>query len=204
MELLTPECKYPFIVFDDVLTQEELKSAWEEINYLDKFINLNPMESGSATNVNGSPKKKNTCLWLNDYYRNLNYSFLAKPFLKITSREVCEAVTNFDNVFLFYKQVCMEIRVSILLSKYSDGDYYDAHLDSSYYTALFWINNSEDYEGGKFKFIFGDEEIEVESKQNRLLLFPSVYQHLVEKVKYTSEKYIPRYSISTFLDRHKD
>ena len=197
MEMKIPESKYPFLVFDDVLTDEEFQNALEEVSYLDKFIQLPPEGSGSASE-DGTLFKKNSCLWLTEFYSNFNYSFLMLPTIKIMSDEAIEAITNYSDAFVFYKKAVEDNRGAILLSKYEDGDYYESHFDVSFYTAVYWLND-DDYEGGTFQFMFDGKELEVENKANRLVLFPSVYQHLVSQVRYKSENSKPRYSVSTFF-----
>jgi len=87
------------------------------------------------------------------------------------------------------------------LSIYSDGDYYLPHIDESLYTSVLWLNKEpKEYEGGNFIFHFEDGSTEeVETKNNRMVLFPSFYKHEVKPVHYLTEDAYPRCAISMFF-----
>jgi Rps23 Pro-64 3,4-dihydroxylase Tpa1-like proline 4-hydroxylase len=203
MEMLTPECKYPFLVFDDVIPQKDLKGVFEELNYLQKF-GLDPNEVGSALDIYGNPKKNNRCVWLNNFY-NLSTadknSYILKNVKQFFSVDISSAIRNYDRIFSHYIPDRLVPKTGYLLSMYSDGNYYLPHEDDTLYTAVLWLNEEpKKYEGGEFFFHFDDGTVEeVECKCNRMVLFPSFYQHEVRAVKYTQEDSFPRCSVSLLM-----
>lgn len=191
MELLTPQSKYPFVVFDNVVPDDQMQLVKEEISYVEKFAGI---ETG-ATYSNGISKKKNNCVWLTDFYGHPQWSPLITNLQSLYSDKMVEALSNYSDAFIFYKTVVEENKGGILLSKYSEGDYYESHQDDTYYTAVLWLL-FEEVEGGGFSFQFDGEDLEVEVKHNRMVLFPSVYNHKVHEVLSGT-----RYAVSAFFLR---
>ena len=203
MEMLTPDCKYPFLVFDNVVSEESIPSIFEEINYLSKFSS-NPNESGTATDSKKNPLKSNRCVFLQEFY-NLEYADKNSPILlaleKLLIDDFENAVRNYHPVFSHYIADRLIKKSGFLLSMYYDGDYYLPHDDGALYTAVLWLDHEpKTYEGGEFFFHFEDGSIEeVEYKNNRMVLFPSYYKHEVKEVKYLNDDAFPRCSISALL-----
>lgn len=202
MEMLTPDSKYPFLVFDNVISEELFSSVFDEINYLSKF-SIEPKDSGSA-HENGVFLKNNKCVFLHEFY-NTQFAFDNSPILrsldKIFRRDLETAVREYNPVFshFIFERLCK--KVGFLLSMYTDGNYYLPHTDESLYTAVLWFDSEpKSYEGGEFFFHFEDGSIEeIEYKNNRMVLFPSFYKHEVKQVNYSSKDAFPRCSISIFI-----
>lgn len=199
MEMLFPDCNYPFLVFDDFISDSDLFDLNQELNYLDKFITALPEETGSAIE-DGRVLKKNKGLWLNDFYRSEKYSTIVRNVIKLFNDDVVKNVSEYDNSFIYYPRIAEDRKFNVLLSKYENGDYYEKHFDRSCYTAVLWLHKEpKNFTGGEFKFHFKDGSIEhVECRSNRLVLFPSVYYHEVTPIIYNEDS-TPRYSVSTFL-----
>ena len=191
MEMLIPECDKPFLVFDNVIPADKIESVKNELQYLNGFLSK---ETGSALDWQGNSLKNNSGLWLSSYYNNPNYSPIYSSIIKIYSQEVVEAISSFDNAFIYYPHVAECLNWGCLLSKYEEGEYYKPHVDNAYYTATLFLN--DDFDGGEFYFDFDGEEVEVENKSNRLVLFPSIYKHSVKPIKSNC-----RYSVTMFLHR---
>jgi len=202
MEMLTPECKYPFLVFDDVVQEEELNDVYDEINYLQKFARP-PQETSPAYDINGKILKSNSGIFLYKFY-NLDFlsdhSFIVKNLRKIFSFDVQKAIRNYNPIFSHFIPDNLFLDGQ-LLSIYSDGDYYAKHCDQAIYTCILWIHKEpKNFEGGEFFFHFEDGSVEeVEVKNNRMVLFPSFYLHEVKEIKLLDNDF-PRCAISTFLN----
>lgn len=200
MEMLTPKCKYPFLVFDNLIPQEDLNNVFDEVNYLKKFTNP-PAETSSAINEYGDYLKSNTGIFLQDFYNTNFYdnnSFIVKSLKQMFNSDVQKEIRNYNPIFSHY--LVQNLGCSILLSYYSDGDFYSKHYDRAIYTGVLWIHKEpKTFEGGEFLFHFEDDSVEeVEVKNNRMVLFPSFYKHEVKRIK-SLEEY-PRCAVSMFLN----
>lgn len=203
MEMLAPDCKYPFLVFDNVIKEDDLHKAFMEIDYLSNFTE-EPSNTGTATDEFGNELKLNKGISLIGFYSSYNinrYSTICKSLSKMFTKDAVKTIRGYNPVFLHFIPERMDEKIEILLSIYSDGNYYLPHQDSSAYTAILWLNEEpKSYEGGRFLFHFEDGQTEeVETKSNRMVLFPSFYTHEVTEVKYLSKNALPRFSVSTLL-----
>mgnify|MGYP003648315371 FL=1 len=83
-------------------------------------------------------------------------------------------------------------RVSVnFYSRYTEGDYYDYHIDSFkaspksnnvFYDYGFTINLNDDYEGGEFRIKTESGEIGCRLQAGQAAIFPIIFPHKVEKV----------------------
>mgnify|MGYP000029434113 CR=1 FL=1 len=198
MEMLTPESKYPFLVFDNVIPQDDMPFVQNELSYLSRFINSD-IEGSKTASRNGIPLKQNSGLWMTSFYKDLSFSPILSGMMRIFSDDVISAISQYDNAFIFYDYHARRNTGDVLLSRYDESDYYDTHRDGSIYTAVLWLHSEpKTFEGGEFYFMFDGERVDVESKSNRLVLFPSVYEHGVTPISYNQQS-MPRYSVSAFI-----
>lgn len=209
MEMLTPESNIPFLVFDNIASDDsQIEMINDEIKYIDRFINLSPNDTESAVDQNGMPEKSNKGLWLNRFYGDCAYSPIINAMNKILQPDVRDCILDHDNAFYSYSKIQEQyfydghLHNGFLISKYEDGDFYKPHYDTSIFTAvLWWWNEPKQFEGGEFYFTDpkSGEEVEVEGKSNRLILFPSVVTHGVRQIKYLTPDANPRYAVTMFL-----
>ena len=89
----------------------------------------------------------------------------------------------------------------MLLSYYENQDYYKRHYDTALITCLTWFHKDpKKFSGGDFKF--SDYNISIECKSNRMIVFPSMIFHEVEKIEMKEEdcgNRYGRYCFSHFL-----
>lgn len=79
----------------------------------------------------------------------------------------------------------------IFLGYYSEGHKYSLHTDNGLVTSVLYLHQEMDFKGGDFiltNIIHGDnfresERITIESKPNRMVLFPACYKHGVTPVE---------------------
>ena len=200
-ELLLPEgSQVPYAIFDNVISDELLSLAQDEINYLDRFITMTPQQAGSAFTGQGEILKKNTSLWLHDFYNNRKYSPILSSIDKLLHQESVDSLIEYNNIYSYLPALLDQGTSNPLLSRYGDGDYYKPHNDKCIYSMCFHIwNDPKDFDGGEFYFYLPNGDIEnIETKPNRAILFPSYYYHGVTPIKYHSESSAPRYSVNMF------
>jgi Rps23 Pro-64 3,4-dihydroxylase Tpa1-like proline 4-hydroxylase len=190
-----------YLVIDDFLKDDELKNVWLELDFLtNKSIMLPPEKYNSArdklTNV---ILKKNNVIFLDDIYQNRETSNILTNFKKLYSKEVVDIIEDLPNEFKYFKFVGHD---RTFISYYEDSDYYKPHVDQAVLTCLYWCNKSPKlFEGGNLTI--GDEQTQIEYKNNRLVIFPSYNIHSVDVIK-MAEDNIPfsgwgRYTITKFL-----
>lgn len=195
MELLKPESKYPYFVFDKVVSSDHMELMLREIEYLSPFMQY-PEKTASAVNEQGKNLKSNKGIWLDSVYKNYFFSPCINAIAKIYSKETSDTLIQADNAFMHFAHG--KLKTGILLSKYDDGDYYMPHKDEALYTIILWLwREPKEFEGGRFYFHF-DEMEEIEVVNNRAIIFPSFYTHSVSEVR--SNTNASRYGVSAFLN----
>ena len=190
-----------YLVIDDFLKNDELKNVWLELDFLtNKSIMLPPEKYNSArdklTNV---ILKKNNVIFLDDIYQNRETSNILTNFRKLYSKEVVDIIEDLPNEFKYFKFVGHD---RTFISYYEDSDYYKPHVDQAVLTCLYWCNKSpKSFEGGNLTI--GDEQTQIEYKNNRLIIFPSYNIHSVDAIKMGKENVpfsgLGRYTITKFL-----
>lgn len=194
---------YPFLIIDDWYSPDELKKVWKELDFYHSLgrENIDRAEKTIvAKDDKGESKGKSYRFYVDQIYsmngKNkshvLNYKqkFQRKEFhdiVKINLKDYREffPATNMDSTFISY---------------YENEDFYDSHFDASAFTMLIWLHKEPKmYEGGDFEIINSNKTIE--SKNNRMILFPSFYYHRVQKLsmKNKSEENFGRYTITHFF-----
>ena len=192
MEMLIPDCNYPFVVFDNVLSEEVYNNVLSEIKLLE--CNSKPPEkTGSAQDAHGNALKRNSGVWLGEVYADYEFSHICNAMLSFYRKEVVKQIVQQDNAFIHLDR--KELKFDVLLTNYSEGDYYKMHSDTSLFTTCLWLwEEPKSFEGGEFLFHFDERIEEVEIKNNRLVIFPGHYRHSVNTVTGSGS----RYTISTF------
>lgn len=158
-----------FKVFENFIDNETLEQVWSEIDLLSANMRA-PEQTGAAVN-----KKSGMGVMLPG-------SIVKNTFPAIAS--VKETI-NTDKEF------------TLLINKYSDGDYYQPHTDTSDQTLNILLTKQDNsFTGGDFNFV--DEGVTVPFKNNCAILFDSSMLHEVTPVKTTTAD-AGRYSLTFFL-----
>lgn len=193
---------FPYIRIFDFYTEDELKLIWKELDFIvSNEILKGPEHIGSAHDSNQEGKnyrRKGRGVWIETLYRDKNTSNIIRLNKKLFSREMINNIKK--NGSWFYKNFGFKTYCT-LLGYYENSDYYEAHIDNSYSTVLTWFyKEPKRFEGGNI--IFSDYNIEIEIKNNSILLFPSTIVHSVSEIK-MEEQYIGenngRISITNFI-----
>lgn len=190
---------FGYTVVDDFYTNQELDILWGELKYFtspNRFFS--PDMTFSATDE-GELLKNNKSVPLDHFYQNnRRMSDILRLNRKLFDTSIFEGFSNLHP----YNQCIKECSLDYtLLSYYENGDYYNSHKDLSQFTALTWIyKEPKMFSGGEFSF--PEDGVELEIKNNRMVLFPSWASHKVSEVfmdqdqEYTTDG---RYCITQFL-----
>jgi predicted 2-oxoglutarate/Fe(II)-dependent dioxygenase YbiX len=184
-----------FIVIDDFYEDFELKRIWSELEFLkSKFIKAD--HTSAATDASGKSLKKSEGIFLDEVYKDKSFSDILNLNQKIFCDAIIEQILNFNPLYKLY--LCPD-NIYSLVNYYEDTDYYEPHVDISTFTAITILyKEPKKFDGGVLSF--PDYDVNIESKNNRLILFPSMVKHGVSEMKMNdNEQGFGRYSIAQFI-----
>ena len=176
--------KFPYILIDDFYNQQELDEIWEELDYMcsPRRLNRASIENGGAWDQDeyGNQRllKHNWTMWLDPFFgENRQHSNILDVNRKL-----------FYNMHLFANHPHWLINDVDALQKdfsqigyYEDSDVYEVHRDFSRLTCLTWFfREPKKFSGGDLQFPSFD--IEIECKNNRMIIFPGAVPHAATKV----------------------
>ena len=154
---------------------------------LDKLKNSlkSPEDTGTARGVDNVPRKSNKGIFIENK---------ENPILKLNSKifspEVIHELCKKSRLFKYLRETRES---STLVSHYSEGDFYKAHEDKSFLTAIYYTwKEPKPFEGGDILL----EGVKADVENNSLLIFPSKTKHTVTPVVKGSG----RYAVSQFID----
>lgn len=161
---------FPHVLLEDYFAKNEVPYILQEFHILDKQL-LPPQHTGTAQKK-GRPAKWNDGMFLPQ----------DSPIPNIAGRRLeKELLSQVDNKWWPMVWVRNNFR-SWLLSRYTDGQYYNAHADNAQWTMLLWLNDEpKTFSGGDL--IFTDFDMTVECKSNSGIIFPGPIRHEVPPIK---------------------
>jgi hypothetical protein len=189
------------IVIDNFYTSEEyasvLNSCLEILPYMRP-----PEDTAGAVSIDGSR-----------YIKSNHGVFIAENSptpvnvinrTKIDSDEFKNSLIEISPLYKMYRAMNNS---STLLSYYSDGDYYDTHVDISVFTIVVYLYKEPKlFERGDLTLYscYDNVSAEVESRPNRAVIFPSCTPHKVSKVQskrgFSKDNGDGRFCISHFVN----
>jgi len=194
------------VVIDNVYNDKQLKSIWKELEFMTDEDKLrDPHQTGTATAPHKGrliPLKNNKGIFLDPVYRSYEYSPIIKNAIEIIrSEDFINKISGFNPLFKII-QNCNA--VSTLLSYYETSDYYKPHTDHGVFTMLsHYFKEPKKFTGGNLTLISDTKKVEIEIRNNRSILFPSVTMHSVDMIGMTGDYQAfggdGRYCISHFL-----
>lgn len=163
-----------------------------ELKLLEPILNK-PEETGTACDKDGKPKKKNRGIFFSDVYMPTYaecspVSRTLEAFVKTAKEASYTPNSAFQGLYSIEG-------FNVLFSAYRNGDHYKAHRDTAKLTVLFWLGE-KDFDGGDL--YLPDFDYTISYEPNKLIMFPSYYQHEVTPIKTDKEGYV-RYCASAFI-----
>lgn len=190
---------FAYTLIDNFYTDQEMDQIWKELEYFTSpFRMFSPDMTFSATNQ-GQLLKNNKSIQLDTFYQNnRNMSDLLRLNRKLFDTSIFDPFIKLHPYNDIIKECSSDYT---LLSYYENGDYYKPHKDLAQFTALTWFyKEPKMFSGGEFSF--PERDIQVEAKNNRMILFPSWVSHEVSEVHMDQEfEYSTngRYCMTQFL-----
>ena len=192
-------CKEPFefILIDNTYTEEELRLIFLELDYWCLSGHLvKGKKTGSATNEDGSLKKKNKGLWLDLVYKNRGHSNILNLNRKLFGIDLDKPSTVLNALHKSNHD-------GTLISYYEHGDEYKSHKDASQLTAVTYLyRQPKAFDGGDL--VLTEYGYAFEPWFNRTYIMPGVVEHEVTPVLMRPEdcwKGLGRYCITSFISK---
>lgn len=191
------------LVVDDFFNPNELQLVWRELDYLTSPNRMYPPDnqySGTAM-VDGKLLKQNMVAPLMKIYNEPQYSDIFNSFKKIYDEEFNQIMDDMNNEFRYYSS-SSHLSNRSFISYYENNDYYKLHKDNAILTFLYWVNKEpKSFTGGDLTI--PEIGVDVEYKNNRLVVFPSHLLHSVSPVEMIGDNKplsgYGRYCISYFM-----
>lgn len=193
--------KLPVAILDNFYSQEESELIWQELCFLNASFWGNKLEppekTGSAKDEHGNLLKSNSGVFLDEVYMKRNISNILSANRKIFLPEITDLLCEKSYFFHYIKNSTKD---STLVQYYENQNYYESHRDKSVITGISWFYKTpKSFLGGD---LIIEQEIKIECRPNRMVIFPSILFHEVEKITMETKllnKNLGRHSISQFI-----
>jgi hypothetical protein len=192
----------PIVVIDDFFNDESLRLIWNELLYLNDGTNkMRTAEyTGGGFKVVDDKKiysKNNIGTVLDKVYLDKSISNILSETRKIYNKDLVDSLISAHKFFKFITNVNND---STKVHYFEDGSYYRAHHDASLITVIYYFyKEPKTFAGGDLIF---DNQLKIECKNNRCLIFPSILTHEVTAVDIELKNQnlgLGRYAISQFM-----
>ena len=167
---------FPHVLLEDFYTEGEHDSCLAECRKLDIHL-LPPEFSGSALHPKtGQPLKYNAGLFLTEAFPN-------SEMIKFAREHMFKEVTDQVDCKWWEAQWRQCNHQSWMLSRYIDGQYYNAHVDLSQFTLLIWLyKEPKPFTGGDL--VFPDfDNYTIPCNNNTGIIFYGPLRHEVPPIR---------------------
>ena len=179
--------EFPYITIENVYDSDEQEVIWEELNFLCYKKNFLPPDKSGTARDNGEILKRNSCIWLDEFYSDRKHSNILELNRKAINFESQEKIFRGNKSWFF--QSAEAGNYNTLLSYYENDDYYKPHKDRSLITCLTWFyKEPKRFQGGDLLFHLNGDIFFIEIKNNMMVMFPSCITHSVTPVKMNEEE----------------
>lgn len=188
----------PLVIVEEFYDKEELELIWRELNFLtskDKL--LDPSETKSAIREDKTFKKNNRAIFLDVAYNDRRISDILKVNRKIFNEDFMEKLIDINPIFRSLKYSNHD---NTLISYYENRGKYEPHADEAILTILtYFFKEPKQFSGGNL--LLNDYNLEIEIKNNMVVIFPSALLHEVTEVKMENSNFdgAGRYCMSQFI-----
>lgn len=194
---------FDHIIIYDVLTPEQLKNVWTEIEFLHpRMIRVgeNGFDGGTAKDEDGNYLKQNRVIGIQDVYNyQHNISYILQYLVELYNRE--DLTDSIMSDLGYYYRLYRKARTYYFkLQYYETNDGYRTHEDETVFTSsLFLFKDPKNFTGGDF--VFDEYDYVIPCELNKMIIFPSVLKHSVTPVIMLDDRPMTgRYSITVFQD----
>lgn len=173
----------PVAIIDNLYNAESLEKIWHELVFLNTSNKMkDPEFTGSATDSDGNILKQNKAISLDNVYADRNISNILQENRILWRDDVIGALIDYHPFFRFLHSANVD---STLISYYENSDFYKPHKDDAIVTALTWFyDQPKKFDGGD---LILEDEVKIECKHNRCLIFPSILVHSVSSINLSTD-----------------
>jgi len=185
-----------YILVENFYDQKELNLIWKEIEFLKPKL-LPPDKTNSAMRGDGTSKKNNEGIFLDDVYANRDVSDILQLNRKLWANEILNYA---ENISPWWRLLRISNHDNTLLNYYENSGYYEPHTDKAVISAVTVLYKEPcNFTGGEL--VFPEYNVTINCKSNTLVIFPSVVEHGVKPVKLVKDNIenSGRFSIAQFV-----
>jgi hypothetical protein len=192
----------PIVVIDNFFNDRDCELLWNEFLYFND--GTSKMRSAEYTGGGFTVVDNQKIFTKNNIGVVLDKVFLDKSISNIftATRKIYNSslVDNLIKAHKFFKFITNINNDSCKLHYFENGDYYRSHHDASLITVIYYFfKEPKVFSGGDIIF---ENQLQIESKNNRCLIFPSILTHEVNEIYISQENQglgLGRYAISQFM-----
>ncbi len=196
--------EFDAVVIDNFYTEDQLKELNLELEFLTKpsIMTNNHDSLKSAIDEDGKYRASKNGVWVDGVFREWKHSSLISCLIKNTNSEEVKSTLLKNNSL--YRILYHCDRRNHLLSYYENSDFYKSHTDQAVFTILnYFCKEPKSFKGGNIKLYSLDnsKKVDVEVRNNRVVIIPSCVIHEVEEIVMQSKELTGngRYCCAAFL-----
>ena len=177
---------FPHVLLEDYFNEGEMISIMDELKKLNPHL-LPPKSTGTAIHEStGRPLKYNSGLFLDQAMPN-------SEIIQFTKYHMYQELVEQIDCPWWVSQWKMNNHQGWMLSRYADGQYYNAHVDRSQFTLLLWLyKEPKPFTGGDL--VFPDyDNYTIPCNNNTGIIFYGPLRHEVPPIKGNG-----RYTVTCF------
>jgi Rps23 Pro-64 3,4-dihydroxylase Tpa1-like proline 4-hydroxylase len=169
----------PFLLIEDLFNEDELQKIYRELEFLHPKL-LDPDNTGSAKNIDGSNRKKNKGVFLEQVYVDRQFSDILCINRKLFGQDIFAKLNECSVAYGIFNHLNID---TTLISYYEDTDHYKSHCDAFTIISMctWFFQEPKNFLGGDFKF--SDYNITIPVKNNQSVIFFSHFKHEVSEIK---------------------
>jgi Rps23 Pro-64 3,4-dihydroxylase Tpa1-like proline 4-hydroxylase len=207
MKISRPTFGAPALVIDDFLVEEQSSMILQECIDLKKvFMPGMVFDGKNSTKVDPS-YRTNEVVYLDEIFRSApERSHILSIIGKKIWTDECRALWHEGYSIFDVINYCT--RHEAVLSRYGDDQLYHRHQDTRWdhityrlVTMVYYVNREpEKFSGGELVLWHDSEQVKIQAKHNRAVVFPSFLMHQVETVQMKSNEWDDaRFSINYWM-----
>ena len=190
--------EFPYLYVDDWYTPEEEKLIWKELDF---YTNPFAMHRGETENTYraekerqlnpNNPQNKSWRMYMDTVGAKITWEDRAvSHILRLQLQKILSIRDSIDKLDSLFESFWKTNHDEHYIVYYEDGDYYKKHRDFGEHliTTITWFHRiPKAFTGGEF--ILNDIDVTLESKHNRMLMYPSYYTHEVLPLEMDDKNY---------------
>ncbi len=202
-QVITDSKVCPFLIIDNWFSENEFNNVFKEVDFLFSGRNIDRAENNSdgATYSDGKSKVSANRVYYEEIYQNTYDNKFSQIPITIQKARTDKFKSLLKETFPLQSRVFFtSTKSEAILTYYENNDKYDTHHDNALFTILIWLyKEPKMFEGGNL--LLTDINKTIRCVNNRMLIFPSYYEHAVLPIKMNSKiKGYGRYTISHFFN----